>query len=219
LLHDLHKLVEGHYRGEGEPAVTSIKKLLFYSFLVSKSLVEELLPRHDPASCTNTYNHCLLLFFPSSARKFTHLPSAQQTFIARLVDYCSSRLDARIRQPELTELQEEESLDFPLPDPLLNHDYELVGEALDKIEFTPKDMKNFAMRREAQAPESPLFKHFRNQQPPQAQTLPEETDFATWMSVGGSREYVREGPSPRRPRAAERLSKLTTLARSKRDEL
>jgi hypothetical protein len=40
----------------------------------------------------------------------------------------------------------------------------LVWAALEKIEFTPKDMKKFAMAKQGEeAVESPVYKHFRKE--------------------------------------------------------
>ena len=100
---------------------------------------------------------------------------------------------------------------YLIEEPILNHDYEIIEGVLAKLEFTPKDMKPFNMRKEAEAfLDSPIFKHFRKDT-----SLLEgegresqELDLATWMSVGGSREWGQQRKEKSAKGVKERLQGL-----------
>lgn len=111
---------------------------------------------------------------------------------------------------------------FSIKDPILNYDYELVHLAQEKIEFTPKDSKKFTMLKEgAKAIESPIYKHFRKETSINVQSEQGgEADLATWMSVGGSRDWGAKPKSLReKPSAKEALKGLRTLRGEKVKEL
>ena len=74
LLSQLKDILEEHYPSQASEALAAVKKMLFYSFLLNESLIEELYPRHDPSKWEQTYSLILNLFFQSSLKKYTHLP-------------------------------------------------------------------------------------------------------------------------------------------------
>lgn len=166
-LHGLSQLIEQTYRLKRENCIALVKKLLFYCFLCSQAVIEDLLPHLDPAKYSTIYNHVLNLFFQSSLRKFTDLPPQKAMLVSKLVEEVSSALDERIGSGGDQVLEEEgepTELTFRLKDPILNYDYELVSLALESIEFTPKDMKKFTMVKPAEeGAESPVYKHFRKE--------------------------------------------------------
>jgi hypothetical protein len=84
-LHELSKLIEQTYRIKGENCIALVKKLLFYCFLCSQTVIEDLLPHADPTKYSALYNHVINLFFQSSLRKFTELPQQKLTLISGLV--------------------------------------------------------------------------------------------------------------------------------------
>jgi hypothetical protein len=92
-LHSLSKLIEQTYRLKRENCVGLVKKLLFYCFLCSQAVIEDLLPQLDLAKYAAVYNHVLNLFFQSSIRKFADLPPQKATLVGSLVEEVASALD------------------------------------------------------------------------------------------------------------------------------
>lgn len=80
----------------GKGAVDIVKKLLFYSFLCSQTVVEDLLPHLDPSKYSHIYNHTISLFFETSLRKFPQLPPQKLALLTSLTHEISSALDAKI---------------------------------------------------------------------------------------------------------------------------
>jgi hypothetical protein len=133
-LHSLSKLIEQIYRLERENCVALVKKLLFYCFLCSQTVIEDLLPHVDLTKYTALYNHIINLFFQSSLRKFADLPQQKLILVSGLVEEIAGSLDERIGSGSEQVLEEEaepNELNFRLKDPILNYDYELVSQALD----------------------------------------------------------------------------------------
>jgi hypothetical protein len=133
LLHSFKKMIEEAYRIQSEAAMNLVKKLLFYSFLCSQSIIEDLLPRVDPSKYSNIINHIINLFFQSSLRKFAELPPQKLVLLNNLVDEIATQFDSRIANPNSPVLEEDLGdcieLCFSLKDPILNYDYELIWNA------------------------------------------------------------------------------------------
>ena len=79
--------------------MTPIKKFIFYSFLLSPNLIDDLLPQLDPMKYNNSYNHILLLFFQNSIKKYSNYNQSQLNIISHLIDTISNALDERIMSP------------------------------------------------------------------------------------------------------------------------
>lgn len=84
-----------------------VKKLLFYSFLCSQPLIEDLLPHLDPNKYSTVYNHVINLFFQTSIRKFAELPPPKLAVVRDLVEEVASSLDERIEGGGSQVLEEE----------------------------------------------------------------------------------------------------------------
>lgn len=82
-------------------------------------------------------------------------------------------------------------------------------------------MKKFAMSKEGErVVESPVYKHFRKEASILEQTEEGEADIATWMSIGGSRDWNNTKELKRDRRSVrERLQGLNTLRGDKIREL
>ncbi len=96
LLHSLYKIIEEVYKIERDACVNLVKKLLFYSFLCSQTVIEDLLPHTDPAKYTHIYNHIINLFFQTSLRKFNDLPTQKLTLLTALIAEVAGAIDAKI---------------------------------------------------------------------------------------------------------------------------
>lgn len=98
LLRSLFGMIEGVFGVGKEACGNLVKKLLFYSFLCSQPIIEDLLPNIDPAKYSHIYNHIINLFFQTSLRKFVDLPPQKLTLITALVQEVSSAFDSKILQ-------------------------------------------------------------------------------------------------------------------------
>lgn len=126
LLHSLARIIEEVFRLKRDACIALVKKLLFYCFLCSQSLIEDLLPHLDPSKYAPVYNHILNLFFQTSLRKFSDLPPQKLSVVTGLVEEMSSILDERIDNGGSQVLEEEDEpteLIFRIQDPILNYDY------------------------------------------------------------------------------------------------
>lgn len=124
-LHSMSRIIEEVYRLKRESCINLVKKLLFYCFLCSQPVIEDLLPHLDPAKHSNIYNHVINLFFQSSLRKFSE-PPQKMTLMSALVEEIASTLDERISNGGSQVLEEDgepTELSFRLKDPILNYDY------------------------------------------------------------------------------------------------
>lgn len=163
------------------------------------------------------YNHILSLFFQSSIKKYANLTQSQQNQIGQLIQTIAGHMDNRIVNQYIQ--LEDEALTFRITDTIVNHDYEVVLEVLASLEFTPKDSKQFEMKKIINvAPESPVYKHLKGQQF-SAEENQEELELATWMSVGGSREWGAPPSRKGRGGVAERLKGFKTISSKVKAEL
>lgn len=106
-LHELSKLIEQTYRIKNENCIALVKKLLFYCFLCSQTVIEDLLPHVDHTKYSALYSHVINLFFQSSLRKFTDLSQQKLTLISGLVEEIAVCLDERIGSGSEQVLEEE----------------------------------------------------------------------------------------------------------------
>jgi hypothetical protein len=61
-------------------------------------------------------------------------------------------------------MEVEEPITFRVRNNILNHDYDVIQAVLTSLEFTPKDSKQFEMKKVSSvAPESPVYRHFKSQ--------------------------------------------------------
>ena len=96
LLHSLYKIIEEIYKIEKDACANLVKKLLFYSFLCSQPVIEDLLLHIDPAKYTHIYNHIISLFFQTSLRKFNDLPTQKLTLLTALIREVAGAIDIKI---------------------------------------------------------------------------------------------------------------------------
>lgn len=151
-------------------------------------MIEELYSRHDPSKYEQVYNHVHNLFFQSSIKKYGSLLEEQQIFIGGLIDNVASCLDGRIIH-QYIRLEMDEPGAFQIRENIINHDYLLILAVLASLKFTPKDSKQFEMRKVCPvAPESPVYRHFKTTGFKSVE-MQEELELATWMSVGGRYEW------------------------------
>lgn len=71
---------------------------------------------------------------------------SQQNQIGQLIEKMAGNMDNRIVN-QYIQLETEGSLSFRARETILNHDYELVLGVLGSLEFTPKDSKQFEMKK------------------------------------------------------------------------
>ena len=106
ILNTLYTIIDNFYKNGYESSLTPIKKFIFYSFLLSETVMNDLVPQLDPLKYTHSYNHILLLFFQNSIKKYSQYNQSQLTFISNLIDTISNALDERILSPEIKILNE-----------------------------------------------------------------------------------------------------------------
>ena len=130
-------------------ALSSVKKLLVYSLLVRSDLIEGYLANSEVgmAKYEETCNYLLNLFFTSSLKKYHH----PHPTIHALTHLISAKIDRIILSGTLPG---DDNLNpnagmaskYVIEEPILNHDYEVLWERISKMDFTPKDEKEFDLK-------------------------------------------------------------------------